>query len=669
MSTPAYVSPYKQIWETRDLSALDAPIEIDNKLPEWQRGLGAFGKEMQGTGYGLAALGSQAVENVIGENPVTKGITDWGLKGYNQSMQESQSGLYKPSVANIEDIKGAGDLGNWASYQLGKGIPMLASLAASGGVGGAVARLSAKEGVKQLAKAEVGDIVKKGIADKTVQAVEGQVVTDAMKAAAKNALMERTLAGATAGAYAGSFGLEGGQAFGEEAQAGIKPADAVKSAIAVGGINAALELLPVYNAAKKIGMGEYAKQSIKQIIETNPDLAKRAVALAGEIGKRAASGAAEGAVTEGITEGLQELTNVAGMRWAKNDPLFADLKDDEWSQVSNASAAGALVGAAAAGAVSPFGGPHTQEVSKTPPSSVPTEIKTKPKLQELEEGKAKLDAALAQAQTEGDTQRIAEIQSVKDLFDKAIEKLKVEEAAANAPAQGAPATEVPTVEATPTEAPVPNNVAQPEQDIAQAVKAQEDQLARLGKLKEDLTAKQEDTTEIDQALVQEEEKLAGLVRNIKPTETAPISEAPPAVEQPVQQPAANGQAPIQLKQGQSIELTPGAAPRVTPTQQEIENLQKLMGERPVKQSEVETLDSNVQNQSPSLQQKIHPFSLVDNKLSDNQRNILGDFEIDTPAIEAETNKKLIIKQPAAKALDEANDRIDFANRLMQCLRS
>ena len=606
MSTPVYANPYEKIWQTRDLSALDKPIEIDNKMPEWQRGLGAFGKEMQGTGYGIAALGSQAVENVIGENPVTKGITDWGLKGYNQSMEESQSGLYKPSVANIEDIKNASDLGNWASYQLGKGIPMLASLAASGGVGGAVARLSANQGVKQLAKAAVGDIVKKTVAEKAVQATEGQVVNKALQEAAKKALMERTLAGATVGAYTGSFGLEGGQAFGEETRAGIKPADAVKSAIAVGGINAALELLPVYNAAKKIGMGEYAKQSIKQIIEKNPDLAKRAVALAGEVGRRAGSGAAEGVITEGITEGLQELTNVAGMRWAKNDPLFASLSDDEWSQVKNATAAGALVGGVAAGAVSPFSGPRTQQKPTTTPP--PTgEIKTKTKLQELEEGKAKLDAALAAAQTEGDVEKIAEIQAVKDLYEKAIEKAKageqtisekpvVEEAAIETPSTvPVSAAETPVTKVVPTEAPaveapstveVPPviNTEQPGQDINALIKAQEDNLARLGKLKEDLSATGKDTTDVDTAIVQEEDKLKQLSQGVAPVENAPAVETQPTSETPpvIEQPTNAAPAPIQLKQGESVELTPGAAPRVVPTQQETENLQKLMGERPAK---------------------------------------------------------------------------------------
>lgn len=102
------------------------------------------------------------MENVIGENAVTNGITDWGVEGYKKAIDESQSGYNAPNVADVSNIKGVGDFTDWASYQLGKGLPMLGSLVLSGGVGGAVARLTAKEGIKQIAKGAVGSAVKKG---------------------------------------------------------------------------------------------------------------------------------------------------------------------------------------------------------------------------------------------------------------------------------------------------------------------------------------------------------------------------------------------------------------------------------------------------------------------------------------------------------------------------
>lgn len=379
------VNPYEQIWKTRDLRTLNTPVEVDNKRSQFSRGLSAFGKEMQGTGYGLTALGSQALENVIGENDVTKGITDWGLEGYNKSMEESQTGLNAPNVPDIESIKNFSDLTDWGSYQLGKGLPMLGSLALSGGIGGAIARIGANQGVKALAKGAVGSAITKTVAEKATQAglktAEGQLVTDALKATAAKALRDTFTKGAIAGGFAGSFGVEGGQAFGEEVAAGVNPADAVKSAIAVGGINGALEFLPFYKVAKDIGMGQYAKKSIAEVIADNPELSKKAIGLAKEVGGRAVKGGLVGAGAEGITEGLQELVSIAGLRWAENDPLFADLSSEEWGRIKNSMVAGALVGGVAAGAGATIGGPQginakEPEVSLTTPAEVTPPVET-----------------------------------------------------------------------------------------------------------------------------------------------------------------------------------------------------------------------------------------------------------------------------------------------------
>ena len=102
MADPNSVNPYEQIWKTRDLRALETPLELENKLSSFERGVGRFKEQMKGTGYGLAALASQGVQNVIGENPVTQGITDWGLEGYNETTAKSQPGaMYAPKVAKV----------------------------------------------------------------------------------------------------------------------------------------------------------------------------------------------------------------------------------------------------------------------------------------------------------------------------------------------------------------------------------------------------------------------------------------------------------------------------------------------------------------------------------------------------------------------------------------
>lgn len=463
MTTPDTLNPYEQIWQSRDLKALEStPIKLNNKRPEWKKGLNAFVDEMQGTGYGLAALASQGVENVVGPNDITKGITDWGLEGYNRNMEESQAGVNAPKIARVEDVHTASDAMDWASFQLGKGLPMLASLAVPAAIGGTIARFGAKEGVAALAKSAVGDTVKKAVATKALQAAEGDVVTGAMKQAAAKALQDRIAAGAVTGGYLGSFGLEGGQSFGETVAQGVKPEDAVKSAIAVGGINGALEFLPFYSAAKSIGLGQYAKKGIMDIIKSDAGLAKKAVQLAGELGGRAVKGGIVGAGAEGITEGLQELTSIAGERWAKNDPLFADLSEDDWSRVKNSMAAGAITGGVAMGAGATLKGPKatgstsTDENRPDASSAGGASARSKTREQEIEELRNKINTELEVAIKSGNTARAEQLAGARDMIDMEVappvpvQDTPIQEPPAQEPiVQETPVQEVPTTEATP----------------------------------------------------------------------------------------------------------------------------------------------------------------------------------------------------------------------------
>lgn len=420
--------PFKNIWESRNLANLNSnPLELDNKRSQFRRGLGAFADEMQATGYGLAALGAQGIENAVGQNDVTSGIRDWGIEGYKKNIEESHSGVNAPSVARLEDIKTATDAADWASYQLGKGLPMLGSLALTGGIGGAVGRLTAKEGIGAVVKSATGDVVKKTVESGALKAVEGQVITDGMKAAASKALRDRIETGAIAGGFTGSFGLEGGQSFGETVSSGVNPADAVKSAVAVGGINGALEFLPFYKVAKDIGLGSYAKKKIGDIISETPELAIRAVKLAKELGGRAIGAGAEGAAVEGITESLQELVSIAGERWAKNDPLFSELTSDDWSRIANAGVAGALVGSVAAGAGGTVVGPHGQTTDTTPEPAPVNEEKGAPRIENPRASAAqitrdKINEELALARQSGDEAKVGELQSLRDSFDAALQQ-------------------------------------------------------------------------------------------------------------------------------------------------------------------------------------------------------------------------------------------------------
>jgi hypothetical protein len=589
MTTPDTLNPYEQIWQSRDLKALEStPIKLDNKRPEWKKGLNAFVDEMQGTGYGLAALASQGVENVVGPNDITKGITDWGLEGYNRNMEESQAGVNAPKIARVEDAHTASDAMDWASFQLGKGLPMLASLAVPAAIGGTIARFGAKEGVAALAKSAVGDTVKKAVATKALQAAEGDVVTGAMKQAAAKALQDRIAAGAVTGGYLGSFGLEGGQSFGETVGQGVKPEDAVKSAIAVGGINGALEFLPFYSAAKSIGLGQYAKKGIMNIIKNDEGLSKMAVALATakELGGRAVKGGIVGAGAEGITEGLQELTSIAGERWAKNDPLFADLSEDDWSRVKNSMAAGALTGGVAMGAGATLGGPQKVSTSTdegqqggSPAGGITAPPKTRE--QEIEELRNKINTELEVAVKSGNTVKAEQLASARDKLDVALGG-EVVPPVQEAPVQETPAKGQSLQDRINRELETVKGSTARVEELTNTLNTIREDLSQKAKNGEVISQKQEQGLQLLQERINRE---LGTATNstVRAKELSNIQEAstqqPPAEEVTPPPP----DKPIQMQRGEEIILTPSdPETRVVPTEEEKVRLQELMGARPEK---------------------------------------------------------------------------------------
>ena len=586
MTTPDTLNPYEQIWQSRDLKALEStPIKLNNKRPEWKKGLNAFVDEMQGTGYGLAALASQGVENVVGPNDITKGITDWGLEGYNRNMEESQAGVNAPKIARVEDVHTASDAMDWASFQLGKGLPMLASLAVPAAIGGTIARFGAKEGVAALAKSAVGDTVKKAVATKALQAAEGDVVTDAMKQAAAKALQDRIAAGAVTGGYLGSFGLEGGQSFGETVAQGVKPEDAVKSAIAVGGINGALEFLPFYSAAKSIGLGQYAKKGIMDIIKSDAGLAKKAVQLAGELGGRAVKGGIVGAGAEGITEGLQELTSIAGERWAKNDPLFADLSEDDWSRVKNSMAAGALVGGTAMGAGAMLKGPRKtgtptdDQQGGSSAGGVTAPPKTRE--QEIEELRNKINTELEVAVKGGDTVKAEQLASARDKLDVALGG-EVVPPVQEAPVQETPAKGQSLQDRINRELETVKGSTARVEELTNTLNTIREDLSQKAKNGEVISQKQEQGLQLLQERINRE---LGTATNstVRAKELSNIQEAstqqPPAEEVTPPPP----DKPIQMQRGEEIILTPSRPgepeARIVPTEEEKVRLQELMGAR------------------------------------------------------------------------------------------
>lgn len=353
MANPLVVNPYLRRKYTKEELA-NVP-DMRPAIGEVGKGVRAFADEAQATGYGLYALGAQHLKDAFGGKP--DGFLDrqvqTGIEGYQRNIEEATAGRQAPNVARVEDIKGLGDFTDWAAYNLAKGIPQLATTLAGGGVGGAVAKATAKKQVKDMAK----DKLAKG-------------VTKQMQEQAKEELRKRTTRGVVTGGFGAGAGYEAGHMMGQGVEEGVDPSTAAKAATVGGGINGALEFLPIYGVAKKLGMGDFAKKRIRDIIKNDAGLSKRAIALATakEAGRRAGAAGVVGAGAEGLTEGLQELVNIAALRWAKDEPLFAQLEEDDWSQVLNATAAGGLIGGVAAGGGGVVVGPQGQEEVVAPPA-------------------------------------------------------------------------------------------------------------------------------------------------------------------------------------------------------------------------------------------------------------------------------------------------------------
>ena len=354
LSQPESLLP-KNPYVKKDLFAKPAPLDfgepIDARPPmsEVGKSMASLVDETQSLVHNAGALGAELLRSktplgdVFGEG-LTKFRDEQLAKGQAESI-EATAGRQAPKIARIEDIESAGDFGNWLAYQLPRGIANVAMLATPAGLGRGAAKFAVGRGVRTLAK----DTLKAGTM------VEGNLVTQEMKDMATATLKKRLAAGTIAGGVVGGSTFEAGNTYGEAAKKAGPEAAAMPSFVG-GGIAGALEFLPLYHAAKSIGMGTYAKTGIRKAFLEDKQLGKAAVELARRVGKAGAVGAG----VEGITEGLQELVNIASVRWAKNDPLFAGLTDDDWSQVWNSMAAGAAVGGVLGGAGGAFAGPKPE---------------------------------------------------------------------------------------------------------------------------------------------------------------------------------------------------------------------------------------------------------------------------------------------------------------------
>lgn len=341
---PTPIKPYVPLTITPEESEKLATTRPDfrPKLGEVGKGIRAFADEMQALGGGAVALGSEALRKVapdVAQSSLAD-LSQWGLEVNARNMEEATAGRQAPKIAKVEDIESIGDAVDWAAFHGTKGLATVASLLGTGGVGGAVGKAVVKGGVKQFAKAKLGETIGK------------TTVTEGVKKGAQQEVAKSVRRGATVGALGGAFGMEAGGAFGEQVAEGVAPAEAIGPSAMVGMVNAALELTPFGLAARYLGVGGKAVNGIREVLKSDSALRKKV----GVLSKKVGVGIVGGAAAEGVTEGVQELVNIAGERWAKNEGIFEQLSPEQQSQILNATASGALVGGVVGGPLGPFKG-------------------------------------------------------------------------------------------------------------------------------------------------------------------------------------------------------------------------------------------------------------------------------------------------------------------------
>ena len=283
--------------------------------------------QLQASLFGLSRL--------IGRELDLTDLEDFSDDGINRNLDEAQR--FAPSVQGFSEIESFDDFTRWAAGTLGNALPSLSLAIAGGGIGGIIGKKAVEGTIRttimnRMTKNLVAKGLPQDVAESAAQrAVLSQAGVQMLKSGmsrgtANTALIQR---GFTRGANIGIIGSAGVPIAGDTdialQEAGI---DSGFTSIVVGLAGGALEILPV----------------ARLIDRAFPGVDKR---VAKNFIKDFAVSSGTQALLEGGTEAAQEVVQMAAL--AYHDPNFDMLDPTNVTQVINAFAAGALVGAVTGG--------------------------------------------------------------------------------------------------------------------------------------------------------------------------------------------------------------------------------------------------------------------------------------------------------------------------------
>lgn len=257
-------------------------------------------------GHGfLAATGDLATEIGGVANADSLGITEFTqnrINDYKRWMEDAEK--YAPEVATIEEIDSVPKFFKWAASMTGEQIPIIASTFATGGIGGLVGRVAARQGIKNATSRIMAD----------------QIAS------------QLTARGAATGAYLGASALEAGGIAGERIENDLPLSGG--TALLGGGAAGLFETVLPLKAMQYFGLG--GKQASGLVGSIRNHLAGKGIA------ERMLTLGGLGAVTEGTTEAIQEAIAIGARKYV--DENYDTLGEESASRILNAAAGGALLG-------------------------------------------------------------------------------------------------------------------------------------------------------------------------------------------------------------------------------------------------------------------------------------------------------------------------------------
>jgi len=315
-------------------------------------------ENLKAAGHGASALLGGAL-----------GAEEWeasALEDYQAAT--ARAGEHQGRVTHVEQIKGFGDLLDFAQFHMGSGmVSTLPTL-----VGGGVGSIAAKKALTGYIEGKVADEIKKGVAEDVALKTVGASIAKKGAAAGGFGAADTQLSGLTFGnIYEETGEIERG-----------------KSLISGTG-QAALEIIPGMAVLKKMGLGKVAQEGIQEAAD---GIIKATGKIAGQ---------------EALTEGGQNIIETATLKWVDEN---RDLLGEEgYLGVLNAMAAGAAGGAGMGAGSHLIGGGPLRGQKLTPEQKE----QNRKKLQSILAERANTKAQAAADATGGDalTRSIAEQQS------------------------------------------------------------------------------------------------------------------------------------------------------------------------------------------------------------------------------------------------------------------